>query len=1157
MRMKLINKILAFVLIIMISGCTNDKYLMSGGDNSPEGKVRMELQLYIAKSETQPTPRLANPEQELGKDVYVLVLDGKNPDSKLKQAPARAVDINNKKIYAVLSEEDTPSYLYILSSDMNDETRDYLNNSADEGTSLKELQENIKLSPATTKGLSSPLPMSGLSEEIAKIKKGASYGNGINMVRAVARIDIVIDPTILSGDFTLTGIALANGAKNGWLLPTELVAQSGANVVQYEMVAPNQKEDQKIESKVYCYENKGQSSQFASNPTKVVVKGRYNGGPETYYGINIAYKLEGETGYNYNIERNKIYTIRVNKVKKSGYNTLEEAIKNPEFNMAIEAEITVTDPYAHDVITNGKQYLGATNSDFMVHPNQDNVTLKGVKVATISYTTESSWSIGQITLPAGLTFSDGNSGRLELSNGNIPVVKEIIVDIPVSFREGEIIVNIGNLAKNIHVKRSTAISPLGGICEDFASDDYKVGEVVNPSESTAWVKLSDQQEPQGESSLVDQINNPQGKIYVHFDSNIGFDQSAASREAQLYISGGQGKQRSRILIQQDAYEVYHDARNVQIEKAYVGTFHRWNQTAERIIRINASNNPDGYKWSAIVVSGSDFIVLSTDKPKDSNIYMDDPYGEKTSMPQYSTDEQIEANCQVDGNATSVNGTGKNIYFKVGLKSRLSSPQSQPRYGLIAIVHAGGNHLIYVRQGEAADYLMRPWDEWREGSGTGFGRTRNKAAKISPYNLTDPQKTEAVVDRGTRGYEFTEYPSQGGYYFVSTTTKAYRKADSGYPSSGPSNWNEGLETCPSGYRRPKDTSDGFTIENSEIRLSFWLYPRKGLTNSGNTTNQYRGYLADGFFDRRRIEKNEGTNYTAYVNYSKVNGINPQEEAAYQGTLFYNPQNLASVFMPEAGSYGGGMFCEGFWAGYFTSTFSSVGGTRIILMNTGVDITAGSTVTSDMYTGDSNVGWSIRCVKDENSPILNDGENNINPFPEGSGTEVNLISQNYKAGTSLQSQLEHDYTIPQLQKMYTLNLYGDKLTDEDYIYLNNLATNAIYPLQHLIISGKANKTIPTNAFTSSKWVSISLIDATEIKVGAFRISESMNGYQLKNIKFGSYDAITVETGAFEFPANLKPSESLNLFLAGNEYKGAKDSKTWGDMSWLSVKNYYGKK
>ena len=111
--------------------------------------------------------------------------------------------------------------------------------------------------------------------------------------------------------------------------------------------------------------------------------------------------------------------------------------------------------------------------------------------------------------------------------------------------------------------------------------------------------------------------------------------------------------------------------------------------------------------------------------------------------------------------------------------------------------------------------------------------------------------------------------------------------------------------------------------------------------------------------------------------------------------------------------------------------------------------------------------------------------------------------------------------------------------------------------MIISGKANKIIPTNAFTSSKWVSISLIDATEIKVGAFRISESMNGYQLKNIKFGSYDAITVETGAFEFPANLKPSESLNLFLAGNEYKGARDSKTWGDMSWLSVKNYYGKK
>lgn len=1161
MIIRFINKLLIAALIIMASGCTNDKYLMSGDDNSPEGKMRMELQLYIAQSETQSTTRSGDPEQVLGDDVYIMVLDGKSPDSRLKQVPARAVDINNNKIYAVLSEENTPSYLYILSANMSDETRNYLNNSAIVGTTLKDLEENIKLAPATVKGLSSPLPMSGSSEEIAQIKKGTSYTNGINMVRAVARIDVVIDSTILPGDFTLTGLALANGAKDGWLLPKELVAQNGASVVQYEMVVPNQAQDQKIESKIYCYENKGQSSQFTSNPTKAVVKGRYNGGPETYYGINIAYKLGGDTEYSYDIERNKIYTIRVNKVQKSGYNTLEEAVKNSEFNMAIEAEITVTDPYAHDVITNGKQYLGATNSDFLVHPNKEDAILKGVKVATISYTTESSWSIGQITLPAGLTFSDGNTGRLELSNGNIPVVKEIIVDISTNFREGDIAVNIGNLAKSIHVKRSTAISPLGGVCEDFASPNYKVGEVANFSESTAWLKLSDQQEPQGESSLMDQINNPQGGIYVHYKSNIGFEQTASSREAQLYISGGQGKPRSRILIQQDAYEVYHDARNVQIEKAYVGTFHRWNQTAERIIRIDASKyNTEGYKWAATVVSGSDFIVLSTEKPRDSNIYTDDPFGAKTVTPQYSTDEQIEANCQVDGNAITVNGTGKYIYFKVGLKSRLSSPQSQPRYGLISIVHAGGNHLIYVRQGEAADYLMRPWDEWKEGSGSGFGRTRNKAVKISPYNLTDPQKSrDYEIDRGKRGYDFTQYPSQGGYYFMSNSTKAYPRIDGNTERTGGTNtsdWSTNFETCPQGYRRPKDMKGA--IDNSEMRVSFWLYPQAGEAVS-SLSNQYRGYLADGFFDRRPIVNTRSTSEsTQGLDKNTIVMGATSVESAYQGTLFFNPRNLASVFMPEAGNCtrdigAAGIHDEGFFGGYYTSTMDS----RYKLMNIGFEAVTSRGVVCDMYTTNYDFGWSIRCVKDENPPILNDGENNINPFPEGPGTEVNLISQNFKAGTSLQSQLESDYSIAELQNMYTLNLYGDQLADEDYAYLNSLATNAAYPLRHLIISGRANKMIPANAFTSPKWVSISLVDATIVKADAFHIDDSASGYQLKNIKFGSYDAITIEPGVFNFPANLKPAESLNLFLAGNEYKAAKDSKVWGGITWLSVKNYYGKK
>lgn len=1161
---KTIYRLAVALLLLTTWSCVREPEFDSG--SRTDGKVRMQLQLKLGEGETQ-TTRAVTDETTFGDDIYVLVLDGNQPSAKLRQKPVRASEVKNNTVYAVLDEQTTPSYVCLLAATMIQPTINYLDNAA-AGTTLAELQQNLVLPAATTSGLSLPLPMSGMSGEIPKITNNTSYST-IPMIRATARIDVVIDAAVLPANFTLTGMALATGARTGWLLqPAIIPVQSGSGVVQYDPVTPRAGEN-KIEGQVYCYENNGKSSQFSTNPTRIVVIGKYNGSNnETFYGINIAYAPDAQKPQelSYDIDRNKCYTVKINKVQKSGFASLEEAVRNSEFNMAVEAEILVTDPYAHEIVTNGKQYLGATNSAFLVHPSSATASLTGVAITTISYTTQTSWSVGQIKLPPGLSFTTGTTGRLELGSGNAPVVREIIVDIPSTFTEGDIEVTIGNLAQTIQVRRSTPISALGGICEDFATPDFRVGEVVNPSAETAWVQLSDAKEPDGESALLDKITVPQGAIYVHFDSNVGFEGTSKAREAQLYISGGQGKPRTRILVQQSPYEIYKDATNKQIEKAYVGTYHRWNQTGERVIRIDQGDNTDpNAVWTATIVAGKDFIKLSDKPSPDNNIYFNDPYGDRTgNAPQFNTDDKVEANCQVEGNATTVSGTGQFINFRVGLKSQLASAEAQPRYGLIAVIHSTGNHLIYVRQGEAPDYLMRPWDSWREGSplegvfGTEKGTTRNQATKICVYNLSDPTRSPIAVDRGKRGYGFTDYPSQGGYYFTLKSTKAFpiTANGTGTQSIPLPNWSEALETCPRGYRHATDAGK---IVGSESRLSLWLYPRNSSAAS-SITNQYRGYLADGYFDRRTIvdapvPSGRPAEWGRHV---QVYEAASPDRTAFHGSLLYNPNNLASIFIPEAGSldqgspdYGYGVEFRGFWGGFCTSTRVSPTGGTYWIVNSGMLPTGSSspTPTFDIYdSGTTDFGWSVRCVKDENPPILNpDDENTVNPFPGGEGEQVSLINHPYSGTGSLESQLSAAYP-GGLDKVSTIYLYGDKaLGAADYNYLNSLATGK--KVRHIVLSGAGNKTIPAGAFTSSAWVSIALYETDNIADGAFAIPA---GSALKNLKFGNYDAITISANAF----GAMSTTEVNLFLAGAEYATAdKTAKTWRGVNWYTIKNYYG--
>lgn len=1172
------------ILGVLLSGCVTDT-LMDNPGNIPDGMARLSVGLNTPSGSVVSTRSKASAatEQDLTGNVVVMVCDNNDPKiAKLKQPPVLGTVNSGNTLTALLLAEKTDSYICIAAN-ISNANKDYLLGLA-AGVAMTQVNARLELT-ATEAGLSSPLPMSGWSEKIAQIAKNSTSSISVSLLRSVGRIDV--DGT--TADFTVHGVQLVNGAKKGWLLPQEALPYFGETDVIGSSMSSLETPSTYFTEKLYCFENAGMRGN-TYNVTRVVIKGQRKGASSpSYYAIEIVYKETGSTNKErYDIERNKIYTIRLNKVDKDGYASYEEASKSEAFNNQLESNIVVTDPYAYNIVTNGKQYMGVTNSEFVLYPINSSDAASDLLAATLSYTCDPGWSEGTITPPPGISLV---TGQLAVQHGSVPLYRDIIIkSIAPGFTEGVIVAHIGNLRQEIKVTVKAPTQAIGQIIDNYfvapnEAEDYKVGEIISPTPETAWLKVSSSPLDEGASSLNDKITHPAGGIYVHVLPNIGFAESAHPREASLFVSGSEDSQRVRIYVQQDKFDIY--SGNIQIKPfTYVGTFHRWNQTAERLIRIDASQSLGGGTnvwWQATVVSGREYIVLSTEISKDGGINcVNNPLGVGDN-PRYATDESVEANCQVNSTLRTVSGTGSYIYFKVGLTGRLRGASAEPRYGLIAITYGSGStvygtHNIYVRQGEAADYLMRPWDAVTDPINPDptqpsrpaefLSPRRPKAVKFGVYNLTDPAPSGDVVELGPRGYNFVQYPTQGGYYFTASGTQAIKPtvrypvttALANPPEFDTDNpWLTAWETCPRGYRRPDDgvgrlaggetnTGEVSDIVNSEVRQSLWLFPMGGVSRS-DFSNQIQGYLADGFFDRRPIVQFEETG-SLPSGMGMTHGVVAEKSvnAAYWGFLIFNPHTYASVFMPLSGFYsdrdGGVMLRQGVF-GFFHTKTPGAGSNDGWLVTSGYFVGIEGDLKSDysftLYQNSSaKSGAPIRCVKDEQPSVGTDDPQVEKPSEGGISMVVNLTYAT--TDQSIEQLITNKYTSEQIKRTNTIAINAQKaFTTADYQYLNVWASKSDHQLRHLVIRGE--NVIPANAFTSSGWYTISLIDAKEIKSGAF--ASSLDG--LKELSLPYLDAITVEQGAFAFTTT-----KVQLFLNGTEY-GNRNDKEWKSHTWKGIKKY----
>ncbi len=283
----------------------------------------------------------------------------------------------------------------------------------------------------------------------------------------------------------------------------------------------------------------------------------------------------------------------------------------------------------------------------------------------------------------------------------------------------------------------------------------------------------------------------------------------------------------------------------ELPDAFVGAFWRYNETRERIIRMN---NDDA--WEV-------FVLCTDDQWSKDDILLDDlPSNYSTTMGVAitSTIQQMYSSQPI------IRGTG-NISFRVGLKydCELSSVTSNPRYAILLLRHSGltKNHLIFLRQGERADVV-------------------NGTTRFSPYNLDDSE-----MDIGLKvTYGMVEYPTQsGGFKSWCTSSRMYP------PYGNVSNWQNANQVnqdtianiCPIGYRIPS-ASDFNDL----------------LATTGESNSQYAvgGLYADGYYDRKTIALSNSNNGNIYQ-------VGSGADVAYDGFIVYNIETYASVFFPQGG------------------------------------------------------------------------------------------------------------------------------------------------------------------------------------------------------------------------------------------------------------------
>ncbi len=540
------NRIVKTVIFIAIlagfASCAEETMEEIPAPSIPEGYIRAALDLQVEGNDSIQT-RVTDPEEQAydKSNVWVLLFKATSssdstPD-ELLQAPVKAVESGNK-LYVLLRSTSDPVTIYVvagLSADLNTTMA-----GISEGTGFAAVNAALQTAPLTSIGVpvGVNVPQVGVTSYFHMSSDPEFYADGtmplittplsLSLTRNVAKINVDASAIDIA-DFELEGAILVNGAQKGYVLQQAAISANNGGVMRYEEKASVS--GNKLTSQIYLYENAGLLSNNSHNPTMLVVRGKYKG-VSGFYRMDLLKRNSNGTYTPYDIERNHCYTLTITKIENSGYTTFDQALANEPSNKWPQTDITITDTNPHDIVSNGRYYLGVTNSEFIMYGGTTTTSY----AAFIVTTNAPGGTLTSITASTGITISPTS---LPTPNGS---VRSTTISVRFnSANTGYVDLRMGNLTRRITVQRKAGVGNASGEIADFFTEDYVVGKVVGTTNINR-VRLADKSGVTDFNSCYTSLVRPQGGFYIRYNS------LTTTAGGELHLSRANNEGRVKVLV---------------------------------------------------------------------------------------------------------------------------------------------------------------------------------------------------------------------------------------------------------------------------------------------------------------------------------------------------------------------------------------------------------------------------------------------------------------------------------------------------------------------------------------------------------------------------------------------------------------------------------
>lgn len=493
--------VVCLLLIVLTIGCVRSTL------NGEE--IKQELSVHLRASDRSSIETRAGVSDAAidEQSVYILVFEGNENGSRLLDY-SKAKQKSDGSYTAPLKKQSEACCVYIVANAASEVAA--LAPTWSHLTTLQEVRQSLKTEPLPQIGnVISKMPskhpmctMQALPNGISESTLIGTPSTPIELTRATAKLVVAYAGT--GTHFSLTGANLGSATVKSFILP-DVLGASGAEEIStahygplgdmWQMMAGINPAINTETTPLYAYES------LKENETFIIIKGSFNG-IEGYYRIDM--RLPDNKSEYLPLLRNYYYRITITRVYKAGYASIMSAIDNPAEN-GIQATIEVVDADSHEIISNGVDHLGLTNSEYRIYDSYvlsefDSKPygsgnerthydlINGYKATTINYRSHILGSVTCVecttvsggTQTTGIQFRDTKTdiwaqvtGPDDNSWGNVKAAlelpvstesvtrKEIIIIIPHDLIRGKIKIKLGTLEKEILIEKHNTASYMG------------------------------------------------------------------------------------------------------------------------------------------------------------------------------------------------------------------------------------------------------------------------------------------------------------------------------------------------------------------------------------------------------------------------------------------------------------------------------------------------------------------------------------------------------------------------------------------------------------------------------------------------------------------------------------------------------------------------